>query len=411
MPAAWGDSDHRSRLASTLPDVLVLIGRVEHPHQLVILLCAVAVAAQRTRGVRRVIVHVAGQPGTARAAERLAFGRLKAPHATDDGVRSCHLAWHGSPVSTLRSVAFGASVLLTMVLLLLANLGVWAIAGLLDQGALARVTAHAVEDPVVRRYISRQVGTSVAVAILDQGPLPGPVRQALALPARPTEARLGEVLGDRIEGLLADGAEGDAVLFASAAFAQLATAVLEGRIDPASEGLEVDLSPIGRLVLDRIDPTGTLAGVVAPGSASIRLLEGPLVGLLVALVRLLDTLRVLLPIGCVVAIALTLALARYRVHALAWVGLGGVVAGTVSLLIASGGPVLVSRTTAAVSDQTAAITAALDAVTSGLVVQSAALAALGLALVVAGIAGGVVVSRDDSGRRDLRHGWDPGGLS
>ena len=129
------------------------------------------------------------------------------------------------------------------------------------------------------------------------------------------------------------------------------------------------------------------------------------------LARLLDALRVLLPIGCAVAIALTLALARYRVHALAWVGLGGVVAGTVSLLVASGGPVLVSRSTDMAHDQAAAVTAALDTITAGLVIQSAALAALGLALVVAGIAGGVVVSRDDGSRHDLRHGWDPGGLS
>ena len=127
--------------------------------------------------------------------------------------------------------------------------------------------------------------------------------------------------------------------------------------------------------------------------------------------RLLDALRVLLPIGCAVSIALTLALARYRVHALAWVGLGAVVAGTVSLLVASGGPVLVVRSTAMAPDQAAAVTAALDTITAGLVVQSAALAGLGLALVVAGIAGGVVVSRDDGARRDLRHGWDPGGLS
>jgi hypothetical protein len=116
-------------------------------------------------------------------------------------------------------------------------------------------------------------------------------------------------------------------------------------------------------------------------------------------------------LACGVAIAATLVLARYRVHALAWVGLGALVAGTVSLLVASGGPVLISRSGEMAVDQALAVTAALDTVTADLVIQSAALAALGLALVVAGIAGGVVVSRDDSSRRDLRHGWDAGGLS
>jgi hypothetical protein len=313
-------------------------------------------------------------------------------------------------VSALRSLAFGASVLLTMALLLLANLGVWAFAGLLDTAALTRATATAIEDPAVRRYIGSEVGAAVARAVLDQGPLPGSVRRELDVPARPAEGDLARVLAQRIEGLLAGGASGEAVVFASAAFAQLVTTILDGG-GPGTPDVVVDLSPIGRLLLDSIDDTGTLAGAVAPGTATIRLLDGSIVDVVVGLVRLLDALRVLLPIGCVVAIALTLALARYRVHALAWIGLGGVVAGTVSLLIASGGPVLVSRSTDMAPDQAAAVTAALDTITSGLVIQSAALAALGLALVVAGIAGGVVVSRDDGSRHDLRHGWDPGGLS
>jgi hypothetical protein len=173
----------------------------------------------------------------------------------------------------------------------------------------------------------------------------------------------------------------------------------------------VDLSPIGRLVLDGLDPSGTLAAAIEPRSATIRLLDGDVVGIAVELIRLLDALRVLLPVGCVAAIALTIALARYRVHALAWIGLGGVVAGTVSLLVASGGPVLASRTATMPEDRALAVIAALDAVSSSLVIQSAALAGLGLALVVAGIAGGVVVARDDGSRRDLHHGWDAGGLS
>lgn len=316
-------------------------------------------------------------------------------------------------VGALRSLAFGASVLLTMALLLFANLGLWAFAGLLDPAALTRATVSAIDDPDVRGYLSRQVGASVARTVLDQGPLPGPVRRVLSLPARPSEAALADELTKRIDGLLADEADGEAVLFASAAVAKLVTTVLEGDGDPddTMHGLVVDLSPLGRLLLDRIDDSGALADTIEPGTASIRLLEGAIVGLVVGVVRLLDTLRVLLPIGCLVAIALTLALARYRVHALAWVGLGGVVAGTVSLLIASGGPWLVSRTADMPQDQARAVTAALDTITSGLVIQSAALAGLGLALVVAGIAGGVVVSRDDGSRRDLHHGWDQGALS
>ena len=314
------------------------------------------------------------------------------------------------PVSALRSLAFGASVLLTMALLLLANLGVWVFAGVLDQAALARATATAIGEPAVRGYVSRQVAVPIARVVLDQGPLPGPVRSALSLSARPSQTDLVNRLAERIDGLLADGADSPAVVLASSVFAGRVRAAFEDP-DVVREGLVVDLSPIGRLVLDDLDRSGTLGGAVEPGSATIRLIDGDVAGTLLDLVRLLDALRVLLPLGCAVAIALTLALARYRVHALAWVGLGGVVAGTVSLLIASGGPVLASRPVDMPSDRAQAVVAALDTLTSSLVIQSAALAGLGLALVVAGIAGGVVVARDDSGRRDLRHGWDPGGLS
>jgi hypothetical protein len=314
------------------------------------------------------------------------------------------------PVSALRSLAFGGSVLLTMVLLLFANLGVWVFAGVLDPAALTRATATAIGEPAVSGYVSRQVAVPVARIVLDQGPLPGPVRSALSLSARPSQTDVANKLAERIDGLLADGADSPAAVLASGAFAQLVRAALDDP-DLVRDGLVVDLSSVGRLVLERIDESGSLAGAVEPGSATMRLIDGDVADTLLGLVRLLDALRILLPLGCAVAIALTIALARYRVHALAWIGLGGVVAGTVSLLIASGGPVLASTSVDMPSDRAGAVVAALDTLTASLVIQSAALAGLGLALVVAGIAGGVVVARDDSGRRDLRHGWDPGGLS
>jgi hypothetical protein len=315
-------------------------------------------------------------------------------------------------VSALRSVAFGFSVLLTTVLLLVCNLGVWLFAGVLDQAALTRAIAAAIAEPDVRSYVSRQVGVATAGVVLDQGNLRRPLEDALSLPARYTATDVAKELTRRIDALLADGADSPAVVLASSAFAQLVRDVLEDEEgDLTRDGLVVDLSPLGRFVLDEVDGSGTLAGAVGPRTATIRLIDGPVVSVLQDLVRSLDMLRVLLPAGCAVAIALTLALARYRVHALAWVGLGGVVAGTVSLLIASGGPVFASTAAEMPADRARAVVTALDTVTSSLVIQSAALAGLGLALVVAGIAGGVVVARDDSGRRDLRHGWDPGGLS
>jgi hypothetical protein len=314
----------------------------------------------------------------------------------------------------LRSVVFGASVGLTMVLLLVANLGVWAFSGLLDPPALARSAVTALDDPAVRRYVSAQVGAQIASALIDAGPLPVGLRRVLGRPARPDEARLAEDLTTRIDGLLAGGAATGATVLAADAVAQVVAAALEDderRADLARDGLVLDLTPLGRLLLQRLDPGGTLDEILVPGTVTIRLLDGEVVSAVVTVVRLLDTVRWLLFVACALAIAMTLVLARYRVHALAWVGLGGVVAGTVSLLIASGGPVLVTRMVSMQPERAAAVTVALDAVTSSLVTQSAVLAGLGLALVVAGIAGGVVVSQDDARRRGLRHGWDAGRLS
>jgi hypothetical protein len=290
---------------------------------------------------------------------------------------------------------------------------VWAFSGLLDPAALSRAASTALEDPTLRRYVSAQVGTQLAGAVLDVGALPQALRSVLDLPARPSESRLADRLTERIDGLLAGGAAGPATQVAATARVAIGERALEGDADQVAprDGLTVDLTALGRLVLETLDPGGRLAGAIPPGSATIKLLDAAVVDLLVPALRLLDALRWMLPLACAVTIAATLVLARFRVHALAWIGLCAVVAGTISLLLASGGPVFVARTSDMEPDRAAAVTVALDTVTSGLVIQSAVLAGLGLALVVAGIAGGVVVSQDGRDRQDLRHGWHPGRLS
>jgi hypothetical protein len=304
---------------------------------------------------------------------------------------------------------------MTMLLLLLANLGVWALSGLLDPPVLARTAVTALDDPTVRQFVARHIGAGVAAAILERGPVPAALRRELEVAPLAAEAELGDALRRRVDRLLTDEGSRDTLMLVAVALAQLVRDVVDGTgdvgADATRDGLVVDLTPIGRLVLDGLDREDHLGDTLEPGSVTVRLLDGEVVGALVVLVRLLDALRSLLPIACAAAIATTIILARYRVHALAWIGLGAVVAGTVSLLLASGGPVLVPRSTDLPTDQAAAVTAALATVTAGLVTQSAVLAALGLALVVAGIAGGVVVSHGSAPRGDLHHGWDPGRLS
>jgi hypothetical protein len=317
-------------------------------------------------------------------------------------------------VSALRSLAFGVAVLATMLTLLVSNIGIWALSTLLDPPAVARTVTTALGDPEVRGYVSGRVGAQVASAVMDIGPLPAPVRRVLGLPARPSEATIAAALTERVDGLLANETTGEALGLAADAFEQLVADVLEDldATDPAwtEHGLVVDLTPVGRLLLDRLDPSGGLSGALPVGSVTIQLASGEVLTAVVSLSRLFDALRWLLPLASLVAVVATLVLARYRVHALAWVGLCGVVAGTLSLLAASGVPVLASRLSTADTGQANAITAALDSVTASLVIQSAVLAGLGLALVVAGIAGGVVVAQGDTGR-GARHGWDAGGLS
>lgn len=317
-------------------------------------------------------------------------------------------------MSALRSLAFGVAVLVTMLCLLVGNIGVWALSTLLEPSALARTVTTALREPDVRTYVSERVGAELAGAVLDRGPLPGPVRRVLGLPQRPSEGQLAAALEGRIDALLQDERTGDAIILAAAAFEQLVREVLRapGSDGPgqASQGLVVDLTPVGRLVLDRLDPSGGLAGALPVGSVSVELLGADATRAITAVVRSLDTLRWLLPAVCLLAVIAVLVFARFRVHALAWVGLCGVVAGTVSLLAASGLPVLVARLVAVDQRHAAAITSALDRVTASLVTQSAALAGLGLALVVAGIAGGVVVAHGDPGYGS-RHGWDAGTLS
>lgn len=330
-------------------------------------------------------------------------------------MRLCQLAWHGSAVRALRSAAFGLSVLLSMLLLLVTNLGMWAFAGLLEPNALARSAAATLDDPTLRGRVSSAVGDSLAGVVLELGPLPSPVRRLLGLPARPSQADLASALAGRIDGLLADGASAEAAVLVAAALSGMVDEILGDGADAgrtvARDGLVVDLTSVGRNVLDRIDPSGGLGGALPTGSVRIRLVDAAVMAIVVPLARLLEALRSMLPVACAVGVAVMLLLARFRVHALAWVGLCCVVAGTVSLLVASGGPVLVPRVSALDAPAATALTTVLDELTAGLVTQSAVLAGLGLALVVAGIAGGVVVSRGGAPGDDPRHGWDVGRLS
>lgn len=397
---------------ATLSEVLLV-----HLHQLVVeLQLPVAGAAHGPGGMPQVVIRVTGDLEAAERAQWPTDGPLiEVPHGDHRDMRPCQLTWHSWAVRALRSSAFGIAVLLTMLLLLGTNIGMWLSSSLLDPPVVGRAVAAAMADPTLRDRVSRQLGEGVAAAVLDQGPLSQPVRRVLDLPARPTLDELAGALTERIDGLFAAGSGGTTMIFASSAFARVIDDLRadgsDARGDASHEGLVVDLTPVARLVLDRIDPSGELGGAIAPDAGQVRLLDEGMASLLVTPVRILDAVSGLLPIVCLMVLVMVLVLARYRVHALAWVGLCGVVAGTSALLVASGAPVLIPRIVGMGDPGALALTEALDGVTADLVTQSAVLAGLGLALVVAGIAGGVVVSRGGDAGRDARHEWDLGRLS
>jgi hypothetical protein len=301
-------------------------------------------------------------------------------------------------MSALRSLAFGTTVILAMALLLATNLPMWAFSSLLEPSALATTATRALQRPEVRARVADGIAQQLAPAMLAAGPLPADARGALDLTAdRPTQGALEDAVRRHVGGLLADPVTDDALALVSTAIAASVIDLLEARSTPidqlTADGLVVDLRPFTTFLLESLDPAGELSAAVDAEVGRVRLVDPDLLGEVMPSVRLLDGIRWALPAACAVVIVLLLLLARYRVHALAWVGLACVVAGTASLVAATGAPVVLPPALGTDPPSTLALTGALEEVTSGLVTQSAVLAGLGLALVIAGIAGGIVVSQ------------------
>ena len=130
-----------------------------------------------------------------------------------------------------------------------------------------------------------------------------------------------------------------------------------------------------------------------PGQGSLTLIAVDRLQPLAWAVQLLETIRWLLPTLAVTTAVLVLALARSRLHAVAWLGLVLVLVGTLCLLAASSAPILAGRLLGSRPDTQASAEATIDGLTAGLLTQSAVLAGLGLAMLVVGITAGIVTGR------------------
>jgi len=197
-------------------------------------------------------------------------------------------------VSALRSLAFGVAVLVTMLVLLASNVGIWALSTLLEPRAMARTVTAALQDQTVRRYLGGRVGAEVAEVVLELGPLPGPVRRDLGLGTRPSEAQVADALGERVDGLLANESSMGAPVLVADAFERLLGEVLRepGADDPdwRAHGLVVDLSRLGAGARPARSH-GRPGRRVAVGSVTLQLLSGEVMTAMVSVVRLLDALR------------------------------------------------------------------------------------------------------------------------
>ncbi|MBX3029404.1 MAG: hypothetical protein KF809_04550 [Chloroflexi bacterium] len=300
-------------------------------------------------------------------------------------------SFHGTlyDVGVLRSISFAGAVLLTAGLLLLANLGLWALVGLQDGATFGRVGAAVLERPEVRALVARRLAERLAPVVVRLAPLEGSTRRALGIPAEPTVPEAETALRHHLETYLADPATLAAMDAALGDVrSQLASQLAAGTIDGAS--LDIDLGVVVRAYADRLDPTGALADRVPEGLARLPLVGAPTMASLEPFLETIVGLRWLLPLACVAAMATVIVLARHRAHAFAWLGLAGVVVGTSSLLVASAAPLVLPRLTGVDTVSSVAVTGALQVLTAGLVVQSALIAVVGLALVVAGIAASTV---------------------
>ena len=188
----------------------------------------------------------------------------------------------------------------------------------------------------------------------------------------------------------------------------LALIATAGDGGPAQDGaITLDLDAVIAAADRRLGGTGGaafLGAEVPPGQGSLTLIAVDRLQPLTWAVQLLEAIRWLLPTLAVATAVLVLALARSRLHAVAWLGLVLVLVGTLCLLAASSAPILAGRLLGSRPDTQASAEATIDGLTAGLLTQSAVLAGLGLAMLVVGITAGIVTGRGAADERRDAYG-------
>jgi hypothetical protein len=307
----------------------------------------------------------------------------------------------------LRSLLFGIALLLFLVLAAAANVGTWALGTFLDSETFAVTTSRIISQPEVRQLLAERLAERLTDQVVpSSGAVPASARAALHLSAGATPAQARQAVRDVVAAVLSDP---DTIAIEGEALADLHRSVLSligsaGDEPTGAESITLDLSG----VIDAVDRRlggrgdGQFLGVsVPPDLGNLTLVSVERLQPLAWAVQLLETMRWLLPAMAVCAAVLVLALARSRLHAVAWLGLVLVLVGTLCLLAASSAPILASRLFGSAAGTRASAETTIDGLMAGLLTQSAVLAGLGLAMLVVGITAGIVTGRGaEDQRRD-----------
>jgi hypothetical protein len=306
----------------------------------------------------------------------------------------------------IRSALFALSLLAFMVAAVVANVSVWATLTLFDEGRFTDTVGEALEDPVVVEGVSQRIAVEVTDAIeAHSDTLPTSVAVALRLVAGSPRDAVEQGIAEVVTRVMTSETLAPA---RDAAIGRLHETILglpesEGALQLEGESLVFDITPL----IDQV-ATGlgldTLADFEMPSEiGQVTLIESSRLPLVLDALDQLRRWSLALWVATIALAILTLLLARNRVHALAWLGLGLVISGGLGALLALTVPNLqpsvVTQPTGVELYQ--GITAA---VTQGLLVQSVLLAFLGGLLMLIGL---IVGRRGEptTARQEAAPGW------
>jgi hypothetical protein len=295
-------------------------------------------------------------------------------------------------VGLIRSLLFALSLLVFVLLAFVANVGYWAIATALDTDRFVATTARVFDDPTVRTALSEQLATGIAEGIArEDGSIPPAALDALGVPPGASrgevETALAVLLGDLMTQPVFVSIRDDTVR----GFHETLLGAMRGSGALAITGgaLTLDLDQLVDELDRRLDPDrpGLFGQPIPDGIGVVVLFDAPWLEDVGRIFQALDVAQWALPALAVVCGLLVLLFARHRVQALAWLGVGLVLVGGLSIALVTIGAPAAAIVIGSPGDTVAVLTAMLRDLGDALVRQSALLIGLGVVLLIVGLVG------------------------